>query len=263
MNLQQERLEQLCYDLSLPTIAQEYSGMCQKAAKENQNFCDFLESLLELEKNNKQMRSRQMLTKTAGFPAIKTLDDFDFNFATGIPKKEVMELSSLSFIERGENIVLLGPSGVGKTHLAIALGYLATQKNIKVRFVTASDFMIQLDTAYREGKIKQIFRSAVLSPRLLIIDELGYLPLTREQADHLFQVVAKRYERSSIILTSNLNFSQWDQTLAGDKVLTSALLDRLLHYSHILSIKGESYRLKDKLKAGVVCKREEQKSHEI
>lgn len=263
MNLQHERIEQLCLDLNLQTIATEHSGLCQDAANKNQSFCDFLENLLRLEKSNRLQRSRQVLTKTAGFPVIKTLDEFDFEFATGVPKKQIMELSSLSFIERGENIVLLGPSGVGKTHLAIALGYLATQRNIKVRFVTASDFMIQLDTAYREGKIKQVFRNGVMGPRLLIIDELGYLPLSRTQADHLFQVVAKRYERSSIIMTSNLNFSQWDQTLAGDKVLTAALLDRLLHYSHILSIKGDSYRLKDKLKAGVVKRREENNKQEI
>lgn len=263
MNLQHERIEQLCCDLNLQTIATEYAGVCQTAAANDQSFGDFLESLLELEKNSRLLRSRQMLTKTAGFPAIKTLDDFDFNFATGAPKKQIMELSSLSFVERGENIVLLGPSGVGKTHLAIALGYLATQRNIKVRFVTASDFLIQLDTAYREGKIKQAFRNTVLSPRVLIIDELGYLPLSRAQADHLFQVIAKRYERSSIIMTSNLNFSQWDQTLAGDKVLTAALLDRLLHYSHVLSIKGESYRLKDKLKAGMVSSREGKNKNEV
>lgn len=263
MNLQHERIEQLCLDLNLQTIASEYGGMCQSAATKNQSFVDFLESILELERDSRQQRSRRMLTKMAGFPTIKTLDDFDFEFATGVPKKQIIELSSLSFVERGGNIVLLGPSGVGKTHLAIALGYLATQKNMKVRFVTASDLMIQLDTAYREGKIKQTFRSAVLSPRLLIIDELGYLPLTRVQADHLFQVVAKRYERSSIIITSNLNFGQWDQTLSGDKVLTAALLDRLLHHSHVLSIKGESYRLKEKLKAGVIGRREGNKHHEI
>lgn len=263
MNLQHERIEQLCLDLNLQTISTEYSGLCQDAANNDQSFCDFLESLLNLEKSNRLQRSRHMLTKTAGFPAIKTLDEFDFEFATGVSKKQIIELSSLSFVERGENVVLLGPSGVGKTHLAIALGYLATQKNMKVRFVTASDFMIQLDTAYREGKIKQVFRNGVMGPRLLIIDELGYLPLNREQADHLFQVIAKRYERSSIIMTSNLNFSQWDQTLSGDKVLTAALLDRLLHHSHVLSIKGESYRLKEKLKAGVVNKREGNKNHEI
>jgi DNA replication protein DnaC len=118
--------------------------------------------------------------------------------------------------------------------------------------VTAADLMIQLDTAYRHGKFKETLKQQVLMPKLLIIDELGYLPLERNQADHLFQVVAKRYERGSIIMTSNLSFSNWDQTLAQDKVLTAALLDRLLHHGHIVEIRGESYRIKDKLKSGVI-----------
>lgn len=123
---------------------------------------------------------------------------------------------------------------------------------MKTRFVTAADLMIQLDTAYRGGRFKDTLKTQVLVPKLLIIDELGYLPLDKNQADHLFQVVAKRYEKGSIIMTSNLNFSNWDQALGGDKVLTAALLDRLLHHAHIVNIRGESYRIKDKLKSGVI-----------
>lgn len=186
----------------------------------------------------------------AGFPVIKTFDDFDFKFATGVPKKQIQEFLSLSFIERKENIVFIGPSGVGKTHLAISLGYLATQAGIKTRFATASDLMITLESAYKAGKYKEALRVIVNGPKLLIIDEIGYLPLTREQADHFFQIVAQRYEKGSLIVTSNLNFGQWGQTFAGDNVLTAALLDRLLHHAHIIAMRGESYRLKNQKKAG-------------
>jgi len=144
---------------------------------------------------------------------IKTLDDFDFNFAKGLPKKQIKELASLAFIERKENIVLLGPSGIGKTHLAIALGYLATQAGIKTRFISAADLMIQLEIAQQQGKYKTTLQRTVTHPRLLIIDEIGYLPFSREQANHFFQVVARRYEKGSIIVTSNLSFGQWDGQL--------------------------------------------------
>ena len=194
-----------------------------------------------------------MAARVAGFPAIKTLESYDFAFATGAPRKQLLELASLAFIERAENVVLLGPSGVGKTHLAIALGHLATQRAMKVRFTTAADLVLMLEAAQRQGKLKEAMHRAVNVYKLLIVDEIGYLPLGREQANLFFQVVAKRYERGSMILTSNLTFGSWDQAFAGETVLTAAMLDRILHHATVVSIQGESYRLKDKRKAGLIA----------
>lgn len=252
MTIQIARIQALCEQLQLTSIATNYSSLAQTAVEQNQSLADFLEQILEVEHQHRQGRSRSMLTRMAGFPAIKTLDTFDFTFASGVPQRQVQEFTSLAFVERQQNIVLLGPSGVGKTHIAIALGYLATQAGIKTRFVSAADLMVQLETAYRQGRYKDVLSRVVLSPRLLIIDEIGYLPLTRQQANHFFQVVAARYEKGALIVTSNLPFGQWDSTLADDKVLTAAMLDRLLHHAHIIQMKGNSYRLKEKLKAGVI-----------
>ena len=145
------------------------------------------------------------------------------------------------------------PSGVGKTHLAIALGYLATQRRYKTRFFSAADLVLMLEAAQRQGRYRQAMHRAVNAYKLLIIDEIGYLPMNREQANLFFQVVAQRYERSSTILTSNLTFGSWDSAFAGDAVLTAAMLDRILHHSLIVSINGESFRLKDKRKAGLLA----------
>ena len=164
----------------------------------------------------------------------------------------VNELATLSFIERKENVVLLGPSGVGKTHIACALGYQAVQAGIKTRFISASDLILQLTIAQRQDKYKQVMQRAVLAPRLLIIDEIGYLPFNAQEAKLLFEVIAKRYEKGSVILTSNLPFGQWGQIFANDTALTSAMLDRVLHHSHIVQIKGESYRIKEKKQAGLM-----------
>ena len=252
MNIQAQRIEALCAHLGLPHVASHYSGFAQQAAEQQSTFTDFLEQVLTVEQQQRQQRSRSMLTRMAGFSAIKTLDDYDFHFASGVPERQIRELASLAFIERQENIVLLGPSGVGKTHLAMALGYLATQAGIKTRFISAADLMVQLEIAHRQGRYKEVLSRVVLHPRLLIIDEIGYLPLTRLQAHHFFQVIAARYERGALIVTSNLAFGQWDSTLAEDKVLTAALLDRLLHHAHIISIKGQSYRLREKQRAGLL-----------
>lgn len=260
MDIQHERIAQLCQQLNLQAITDSYASMAQSAVDKQSSYIDYLEAMLSHECDSKQARSRTMLTKMAGFPMIKTLDDFNFKFAAGVPKKKIQELQSLSFIARCENIVFLGPSGVGKTHLAIALGYMATQANIKVRFITAADLMLQLETAHRQGRYKETLRRVVNHPSLLIIDEIGYLPMSRPQANFFFQVIASRYEKGAIVVTSNLNFGQWDEAFAGDKVLTAAMLDRLLHHSHVIQCRGESYRLKDKKKAGLIeaCEQTEQ-----
>ena len=250
MSIQHQRVVELCNELRLGGVAAQYTALAQKAAEKQTSFTDFVEELLTAERESRRARAREMFARIAGFPAIKTLDQYDFNFATGAPRKQIMELASLAFVERAENVVFLGPSGVGKTHLAIALGYLATQKGYKTRFFSAADLVLMLEAAQRQGRYRQAMHRAVNAYKLLIIDEIGYLPMSREQANLFFQVVAQRYERGSMILTSNLTFGSWDTAFAGDTVLTAAMLDRILHHSIIVSINGESFRLKDKRKAG-------------
>ena len=252
MNVQDERIQTACDALSLNAVAQHYPGLAQEAADTDASYVDFLERCLKAEQNERRSRSRAMLTKFAGFPAIKLIDDYDFKFAAGAPKKTVQTLQSMAFVERKENVIFLGPSGVGKTHLAISLGYLATQSGIKVRFITAADLVLQLEKAQQRGQLEQFMRRSLLGPSVLIIDEVGYLPLQRNQSNLFFQVIAKRYEQGSIILTSNLSFGEWDSTFAENSALTAAMLDRLLHHAHVVQIKGDSYRLKDKKKAGVL-----------
>lgn len=252
MSVQLDRLRELCEQLRLQHVPGQLAHLGQMAAKRELGYLDFLEQVLKGEYLARTERTRSMLTRLAGFPAIKTLDEFDFEFAAGVPKALIQELGSLAFIERSENVVLLGASGVGKTHLAIALGYRATQAGIKTRFITAADLLMSLTTAIRQNSLEEAIKRIVKSYRLLIIDEVGYLPMNREQANLLFQVIAKRYEFGSLILTSNLPFGQWDQTFADDATLTAALLDRLLHHAHVVPIAGDSFRLRDKRRAGVI-----------
>jgi DNA replication protein DnaC len=252
MSIQHQRVVELCNELRLGGVAAQYTALAHKAAEKQASFTDFVEELLVGE--SRRARAREMFARIAGFPAIKTLDQYDFSFATGAPRKQIMELASLAFVERAENVVFLGPSGVGKTHLAIALGYLATQKGYKTRFFSAADLVLMLEAAQRQGRYRQVMHRAVNAYKLLIIDEIGYLPMSREQANLFFQVVAQRYEKGSMILTSNLTFGSWDSAFAGDGVLTVAMLDRVLHHSIIVNINGESFRLKDKRKAGILSK---------
>lgn len=254
-NLQHERITVLATELRLLAVPDLYGPIAQNAAtRKDASYADFLEDVLRAEREARHIRSRDMLTKMAGFPALKSLEAYDFAFATGAPRQQIQELATLGFVERAENIVMLGPSGTGKTHLAIAFGLLAAQKGWKVRFTSAADLIITLEAAHRQGRFKEVMHRIVAAPKLLIIDEIGYLPFGREQASLFFQVVARRYEKGSLILTSNLAFGSWDEAFASDAVLTAAMLDRILHHATVVQIAGESYRLKDKRRAGIMAR---------
>jgi len=247
-----EQVDALCDELSLTAVASHYATLADEAAKKKRSFIDFLASVLAEEASLREERRRETLRRLAAFPSIKTLEQFDFEAAPGVPKARIQELAGLAFIERRENVIFLGPSGTGKSHLATALGVRATERRYKVRFVTAADLVLQLEKARREHRFDQYLKRAILGPSLLILDEIGYLPLKKEQADMFFQVVAKRYEQGSVILTSNLSFGDWEETFDGNAALTSAMLDRLLHHAHVIQIRGDSYRLRQARQSGLI-----------
>ncbi len=253
MELQHQRLMVLAGQLQLESLISAAPALSQQAVDQEWSYMDFLEHLLHEEKLARHQRKQAMYTRMAAFPAVKTFEEYDFTFATGAPQKQLQSLRSLSFIERNENIVLLGPSGVGKTHLAIAMGYEAVRAGIKVRFTTAADLLLQLSTAQRQGRYKTTLQRGVMAPRLLIIDEIGYLA----QRQGRYKTTLQRGVMAPRLLIIDeigyLPFGQWDQTFAGDAALTSAMLDRILHHSHVVQIKGESYRLRQKRKAGVIA----------
>ncbi|MGH8442690.1 MAG: IS21-like element helper ATPase IstB [Nevskiaceae bacterium] len=253
--LQAERIAGLCEQLKFARLGSEWPALAQDAANVDASFADFLERVLASEIAARDERKRTVLMRLATMPALKTLEQFDWSHAGGAPKAQIQELAHLAFVPRAENVVLLGPSGVGKTHLALALGHRAVMAGHKVRFIGAADLMLQLAAAKAQGRLKEYFARSVLGPKLLIIDEIGYMPFGRDEANLFFNVVAKRYERGSMVLTSNLPFTQWASAFADDQTLTAAMLDRLLHHAHIVQIAGESYRLKDKRKAGQATKR--------
>lgn len=251
MSLQPDRIQALCEELKLAGVAESFAALATQAADTEQSFVDFLENALIAERDCRRARSAATLVRMAGFPAVKTMEEYDYKFATAAPRRQIEQLGSLNFVARRENVVFLGPSGVGKTHLAIALGHKAANAGVKTRFTTAADLMLQVQTAVRQDRLPDLMKG-LSRYALLIIDEIGYLPLNRDQAHLFFQIVAARYERGSTIMTSNLSFSTWDQAFAGDRVLTAAMLDRLLHHAQVVQIQGESYRLKDKRRAGII-----------
>lgn len=244
-------IKNICEELKLLTMLDQYHATAATASKENWTYMQFLNELLQKELNHKLENSKKTLTKFAGFPAVKTLEEFDYSFTVGVNSKQINELASLQFIKRCENIILLGQSGVGKTHLAIALAYKAVQNRFKVKFTTTQELLANAVAAKRDKKY-DVFLKSVLNPSVLIIDEIGYFNMSKEESNHFFQIISKRYEKGSTILTSNLVFSKWKQVFGGDKIVTTAILDRVLHHSHIINIQGDSYRLKEKKEMGQI-----------
>lgn len=251
MNLADERIERLSEKLHLPDVPALLGVLAQEAVTKEWSFSDFAEVLLQAQADAADARAADTIQRLAGFPVRKTLDEFDYSFQPSVNKKQVAELASCAFVERAENVVLLGPPGVGKTHLAIALGAEAAKRRMQVKFTTAARLVASLSEARTAGTFSRRLQSFV-RPRLLIVDEVGFLPLDAGEASLLFEVVCRRYERGSIVLTSNKSYGEWGEVFSGDTVIATAILDRLLHHSTTISIKGESYRLKDKKKAGIV-----------
>jgi DNA replication protein DnaC len=244
------RLQENLKHLRLYRIHDELEASLEEAAKENLAYPDFLDKLLAREVASKQEKYITVRTSMAKFPFVKTLENFDFGFQPSIDKKRIKDLASCRFIPNGENIILLGPPGVGKTHLAVALGVKAVMEGYRTYFTQAMPLIASLTKAYAENRIEERLKF-YCQPKLLIIDEIGYIPIDRHGAHLFFQLVSRRYEKGALILTSNRGFSQWNE-IFNDPVIATAILDRILHHATTINIKGSSYRLKEKVKAGLM-----------
>lgn len=227
--------------LKLPTFLREYDKLARQCAAEGVDHTRYLQRLAELELIDREGRLIQRRIRSARFPAVKSLDSFDFKAIPSLNKAMVLELARSEYLSRRENVIALGNSGTGKTHIAIGLGLAACQKGLSVGFVTASALVHQLLEARDEKRVQRLKRH-LGTHKLLIIDELGYVPLSPTGAELLFEVLSERYERSSTIVTSNLPFDEWTSVFGSER-LTGALLDRLTHHVTILEMNGESYRL--------------------
>jgi DNA replication protein DnaC len=232
--------------LRLPTILAEHEKLAREAAESNQGFLDYLLRLTELELATRAGNALESRMRQAGFPVQKDLDTFDFQSAPGTGKQKILELARGGWIEQRKNCILVGTSGTGKTHLAIALGMAACRAGRRVKFFTAAALVNRLEEAQKQYALDR-FLKQLDKTDLLICDELGYLSFSRSGAELLFQVFADRYERASLLITSNLPFSEWQQVFQGER-MTAALLDRLTHHCEIFEMNGESYRFRESMK---------------
>lgn len=244
------RLEGVLDELKMTEAHALLEAHLQRASQADRPYADFLLDLLEAEVRARQETQLGQSLRRARLPMLKTLEQFDFTFQPSLDQSQVRELRTLRFVHEAANVVLLGPPGVGKTHLAIALTVEAVRAGFSALFLTAHDLVTDLGKATRERRLERRLRQYV-SPKVLVIDEMGYLPLDEVGATLLFQLVSARYERGSIILTSNKSYGEWGSVF-GDTVIATAVLDRLLHHSTTLNIRGESYRMKERKKAGLL-----------
>ena len=227
--------------LKLPTFQREYQKLARLCATEGVDHVGYLFRLAEREMIERDRRKVERRIKAAKFPVVKSLDSFDFSAIPKLNKMQVLELARCEWIERRENVIALGPSGTGKTHVALGLGLAACQKGLSVGFTTAAALVSEMMEARDERRLLR-FQKQMAAYKLLIIDELGFVPLSKTGAELLFELISQRYERGATLITSNLPFDEWTETLGSER-LTGALLDRITHHVNILEMNGDSYRL--------------------
>ncbi|OOH82096.1 IS21-like element helper ATPase IstB [Leptospirillum ferriphilum] len=259
------QLDSLLEKLKMDHLSSRLESVCEQASKRDLDYKGFLAEALSAEWSGRHGKGVEMRLSQAHFPVVKTLEQFDFGFQPSLDRKVLRELSGMGFVERSENVIFLGPPGVGKSHLAIALGVKAVEAGCRVLFLTLEELLTRLKRAQSENRLKRMLQQLVY-PRLLILDEIGYLPMSREEASLFFRLLCRRYEKASLVLTSNKSFLDWGD-IFGDQVRATAILDRLLHHATTVNIKGESYRLKEKRRAGLLESRtvppEEQEPLEV
>lgn len=247
--VEMEHAKTVLESLGLSSGSHLLEAKLEDAAKRELTYLSFLTELLDVEISERNRRSRETRTKLSKLPHRKTLDEFDYEFQPGIDRRQIKELATLAFVERCENVIFLGPPGVGKTHLAVGLGMEALRNGKTVYYVTTSGLIADLKKAVMQGRLERRWR-IYLRPDLLIIDEMGYMQLDRQSAELFFRLVCARYETGSIVLTSNKFFSDWGE-LMSDTVIATAILDRLLHHAHVINIRGDSYRIRLRQKTGL------------
>ena len=246
MKLNPSLLPQHLYYLKLPFLQAHHLALAQESAQQNWDHLEYLRRLIEGEYTQRRQRVIERRVKAARFPVLKTLDQFRWDWPKKINRLQLQNLFRLEFIAQKANVVLLGNVGVGKTHLATALGYAACQEGYAVLFADAISVINDLSAAHKRGLLKHQLKK-YLAPEMLLLDELGYLPIDPHGADLLIQVISRRYERGSIVLTTNKPFKHWASIFHNDSTIASAVLDRLLHHAETVIIEGSSYRLKDQI----------------